>query len=242
MNNWKTCQSTLGVFFQDASLLGQALTHSSYLNEDPGFPLPCNERLEFLGDAVLNFVIGEQLYREFPRLTEGDLTAMRASLVCHKTLAQIASSLNLGHYLLLGHGEEANRGRERQSNLENALEAVIGAIFLDQGIDRTREFIISQFGPVMTKLEKGKIIFNYKKYLQELAQSKGLASPTYRVLKASGPDHDRQFVIEVFVKDRALGQGTGKNKKEAEMAAARSAWEIIMNEEDSIGLFPKNTN
>jgi len=166
---------------------------------------------------------------------------MRASLVCRKTLAQIASSLNLGHYLLLGHGEEANSGRAKQSNLENVLEAVIGAMFLDQGIDMTREFVISQFGAAMVKLKRGKLIFNYKKYLQELAQSKGLASPTYRILEASGPDHDRQFVIEVFVKDRALGQGTGKNKKEAEMAAARSAWEIITNEEDSADLFLENT-
>lgn len=225
MANWNRCQKALGVHFSDGLLLQQAFVHSSYLNENPGFALPSNERLEFLGDAILDFIIAEQLYREFPELAEGELTRIRAYLVCHQTLAKVASSLKLGDWLLLGQGEETSGGRKKRSNLADAVEAVIGAIYLDREMAGVRAFILRQLEPFLEEVRYGEISLNYKALLQELAQSERHSTPSYSLIEAAGPDHDRRFTVGVLVQGEMLGRGTGKSKKAAEMEAARLAWE-----------------
>ena len=201
--------------------------HLSYLNENPGFALPSNERLEFLGDAVLNFIVTEKLYKEFPKLPEGELTELRASLVCRDTLAELASSLKLGDWLLLGRGEETNGGRTKASNLANAMEALIGALYLDQGIAEARRFILRQLKPELEKIKAGKITPNYKALVQELIQGQRKPTPVYRLVEATGPDHSKQFTAEILVEGEALGKGVGKSKKVAESQAARAAWEKL---------------
>ena len=201
--------------------------HLSYLNENPGFARPSNERLEFLGDAILNFIVTEKLYEEFPELPEGELTEIRASLVCRDTLAGLASSLKLGDWLLLGRGEEANGGRVKESNLANAMEALIGALYLDQGTAEARRFILRQLKPELEKIKAGKIIPNYKALVQELIQGQKKPTPVYRLVEATGPDHSKQFTAEILVEGEALGKGVGKSKKVAESQAARAAWEKL---------------
>jgi ribonuclease-3 len=227
MADWNEVQNELGVFFRQQPLLQQAFVHSSYSNESTGSPLPSNERLEFLGDAVLNFVVTEKLYREFPKLPEGELTQLRASLVCRETLAELASSLKLGTWLSLGRGEEASGGRTKASNLANALEALTGALYLDQGLAKARGFIIRQLRPELKKIKSGKLAPNYKALVQELVQGEKRPTPVYRLVKASGPDHLRQFTVEIVVEGKALARGTGSNKKAAENQAARAAWEEL---------------
>jgi len=227
MIDWDSCQRTLEMTFNNKALLEQAFVHSSYLNENPDFSLPSNERLEFLGDAILDFIVAERLYKEFPKLPEGELTEIRASLVCRETLAEIATPLKLGDWLLLGQGEETSGGRTRQSNLANAMEALIGATYLDQGLAKTRNFVLRQLKPFLKKVKLREISPNYKALLQELIQSKEHLTPIYHLAAAIGPDHDKEFTVQVLVENKVLGQGTGKNKKAAEMQAARSAWEKL---------------
>ncbi len=201
--------------------------HLSYLNENPGFARPSNERLEFLGDAILNFIVTEKLYKEFPELPEGELTEIRASLVCRDTLAGLASSLKLGDWLLLGRGEEANGGRAKESNLANAMEALIGALYLDQGLAKARRFILRQLKPELEKIKAGKTTPNYKALVQEFIQGQRKPTPVYRLVEATGPDHSKQFTAEILVEGEALGRGTGKSKKAAESQAAKAAWEKL---------------
>ena len=227
MTDWDNCQGVLGIRFNNEPLLKQAFVHRSYLNENPEFALPSNERLEFLGDAILNFVTAEQLYSESPELPEGELTTIRASLVCRQTLAEVASSLKLGDWLLLGQGEGTSGGKEKQSNLANAMEALIGAIYLDQGLPKAKEFILKQLKPLLERIKHGELSPNYKALLQELIQSEKHSPPTYRLIEAIGPDHDKQFTVEVLIEGKILGRGTGKSKKVAEMEAAKSAWEKL---------------
>jgi ribonuclease-3 len=227
MNDWNDCQKDLGISFHQESLLEQAFVHLSYLNENPGFARPSNERLEFLGDAILNFIVTEKLYEEFPQLPEGELTEIRAALVCRDTLAELASSLKLGDWLLLGRGEEANGGRAKESNLANAIEALIGALYLDQGIAKARRFILRQLKPELEKIKAGKIPPNYKALVQELIQGQKKPTPVYRLVEATGPDHSKQFTAEILVEGEALGKGVGKSKKVAESQAARAAWEKL---------------
>ena len=227
MTDWDNCQGVLGIRFNNEPLLKQAFVHRSYLNENPEFALPSNERLEFLGDAILNFITAEQLYSEFPELPEGELTTIRASLVCRQTLAEVASSLKLGDWLLLGQGEGTSGGKEKQSNLANAMEALIGAIYLDQGLPKAKEFILKQLKPLLERIKHGELSPNYKALLQELIQSEKHSPPTYCLIEAIGPNHDKQFTVEVLIEGKILGRGTGKNKKVAEMEAAKSAWEKL---------------
>jgi len=231
MIDWARCQKALGVHFSDKLLLEQALVHSSYLNENPDFALSSNERLEFLGDAILDLIVAEQLYSDFPELPEGELTKTRSYLVCRQTLSKVASSLKLGDWLLLGQGEESSGGRKKRSNLENALEALIGAIYLDQGLPEVKEFILRQLEPFMEKIKCGEISSNYKALLQELTQSEKHSMPTYHLIEATGPDHDKQFAVEVLIQGETMGRGTGKSKKDAEMEAARLAWKKLRTEE-----------
>jgi ribonuclease-3 len=227
MTDWDSCQRTLKVRFNDLSLLEQAFVHSSYLNENSDFSLPSNERLEFLGDAVLGFIVAESLHMEFPELPEGHLTMIRAFLVCRESLNEVASSLKLGDWLLLGRGEEATGGRMRQSNLANAMEALIGAIYLDQGLDVAKEFVLSQLKPLLERTRAGAISPNYKALLQESLQKQTQLTPNYRVAEVSGPDHDPQFSVEVVIEGDVLARGTGKSRKAAEVEAARIAWEKL---------------
>jgi len=227
MNDWNDCQKDLGISFHQESLLEQAFVHLSYLNENPSFARPSNERLEFLGDAILNFIVTEKLYEEFPQLPEGELTDIRAALVCRDTLAELASSLKLGDWLLLGRGEEANGGRAKESNLANAMEALIGALYLDQGIAKARRFVLRQLKPELEKIKAGKIPPNYKALVQELIQGQQKPTPVYRLVEATGPDHSKQFTAEILVEGEVLGRGVGKSKKVAESQAARAAWEKL---------------
>lgn len=227
MIDWNDCQKNLGISFNQESLLEQAFVHPSYLNENPGFALPDNERLEFLGDAILNFTVAERLYKEFPTLPEGDLTEIRASLVCRDTLAEVASSLKIGDWLLLGQGEETSGGRTKQSNLANTMEALIGAIYLDGGLAKARKFVLRQLKPELKKIKAGKMTPNYKALVQEFIQGQKKPAPVYRLVETTGPDHNKEFTAEILVEGEALGRGTGNSKKAAESQAARTAWEKL---------------
>jgi ribonuclease-3 len=227
MVDWNDCQKNLGISFHKESLLEQAFVHLSYLNENPDFGRPSNERLEFLGDTVLNLIVTEKLYKEFPKLSEGELTEIRASLVCRDTLAELASSLKLGDWLLLGRGEEASGGRVKPSNLANAMEALLGALYLDQGLARARRFILRQLKPELEKIKAGETTPNYKALVQELIQGQKRPTPVYRLVEATGPEHSKQFTAEILVDGEALGRGTGKSKKVAESQAAKAAWKKL---------------
>jgi ribonuclease-3 len=218
-------QESLGVRFINPSLLEQALVHSSYLNECPGTVTASNERLEFLGDAVLGCIVAEKLYQDFPGLAEGEMTRIRSVLVRRETLARIAGNLKLGNYLYLGKGEEAGGGRKKPANLAGELEAVIAAIYLDQGMAVTRELVLAWLGEELQKVVgQGKGV-DYKSRLQEIIQSKYHLAPSYRTVQATGPDHDKLFTVEVSIGDDVLGRGAGKSKKLAETEAARDALE-----------------
>jgi ribonuclease-3 len=223
--DWQALQQTIGVPFRDVSLLQQAFIHSSYINENPSLQLLDNERLEFLGDALLSFIVAEKLYHEFPHFGEGKLTEIRILLVRQETLAQLALALKLGDYLHLGKGEEATGGRERQTNLADVFESLVGAIFLDQGLDAAKNFVLSKLGSHLERVRADGVGRNYKALLQEFTQAKFRQLPTYRVVEVSGPDHDKGFNVEVVLGDRVLGAGSGKSKRAAEMEAARLAWE-----------------
>jgi ribonuclease-3 len=224
VTTWNECQSALGISFLNPSLLEQAFVHSSYLNEDPRFTSPSNERLEFLGDAVLDFVVADLLYKEFPTLSEGELTTVRASLVCSRTLAEIASMIGLGRWLLLGRGEETSEGRTRQSTLADTAEALIGAIYLDKGLTEATDFVLRQLRPYLDRIRRGYATPNYKTLLQELLQGEGQPPPAYQVVEAAGPAHQRQFTVEVLIEGEVVGRGMGGSKKAAEMQAAEAAW------------------
>ncbi len=222
MTDLAVLQNTLGVSFKDPSLLEQALVHSSYINENMGITTS-NERLEFLGDAVLGLIIAQELYRRLPQSSEGEMTELRSSLVRGDALSRLAKAISLGDYLYLGKGEEASGGRRKPANLAGAMEAVIAAIFLDQGFNVTRDFILRLMDKELDKALSRGIAPDYKSQLQELIQAKHQQTPTYQVLEAVGPDHDRRFSVEVRVGDTVLGRGSGKSKKLAEIEAARSA-------------------
>jgi len=224
MADWIGLQKDLGISFNDLSLLQQAFVHRSYLNENPDFDLGANERLEFLGDAFLGSVIAENLYREFATLSEGEMTKLRAALVRQDSLARLASSLRLGDYLYLGQGEEKGGGRKRPRNLACVLEAVIGAVFMDQGFATTRDFILRLFSQSFQRAMEEESA-DYKSRLQELVQAKRQERPVYRLVKIEGPDHDRRFWVEVVIGGDALGRGCGKSKQLAEKEAAKQALE-----------------
>ncbi len=219
-------QQTLGISWNDPSLLEQSLVHSSYINENPSFAPASNERLEFLGDAVLDLVIAEKLYQNFPQFNEGEMTKLRSILVRRDTLARIARALSLGNYLYLGKGEEASGGRHNPTNLAGALEAVIAAIFLDQGLATTGDFILRLFDKQLKKVVSQGIKPDYKSQLQELIQSRQ-QTVAYHLAEATGPAHDKRFTVEVRLDNTVLGRGSGKSKKEAETEAAHMALERL---------------
>jgi ribonuclease-3 len=224
-------QAAIGVSFRDPVLLRRALTHASYLNENPDCSWGDNERLEFLGDAVVDFVAADYLYAHFPAWQEGQLTSLRAEWVRADTLAQFAVDKGLGSYLLLGRGEEQSGGRTRVTMLSDAFEALVGAIYLDGGLDAARQFIV----PLLEALAKAQTVSaalrDPKSRLQEWAQSVVRAAPAYVTVEESGPDHARQFTVEVLIQGFARGRGTGHSKQAAEQAAARAALEAVLSPE-----------
>lgn len=220
MQRLRELEKKTGYEFRDIKLLKQAVTHSSYSNAKHTGKLTCNERLEFLGDAVLEVVSSEFLYRSFPNLPEGDLTRKRASMVCESSLAISARDLSLGEYLLLGKGEELTGGRSRDSITSDAVEAVIGAIYLDGGIASAKEFIM---GHVLNDIETKALFYDSKTILQELVQGSRMGQTTYHLLDEIGPDHNKSFVVELTIGDRRFGPCTGHTKKAAEQAVAYEA-------------------
>ena len=216
------------IHFNNEALLTLALTHPSYYDKDKQ-SFNNNQRLEFLGDAVLNLIIVERLFERFPRKAEGELTKIRAKIVCEKALMQVAVRINIGKYLLLGKGEEMSGGRTRKSILADAVEALIGAIYLDKGYQAAKEFVMAYFKPIMENTANG-VYYDYKSRLQEIVQAKTQKSVTYAIIEESGPAHAKVFTVGVYYHDVLLAKGTGKSKKEAEQNAA----EKILQDEISL--------
>jgi ribonuclease III len=211
-------------------LLRRALTHRSYLNEHADEQLEDNERLEFLGDSVLDFIAAEWLYDRFPEMDEGNLTRLRAGLVRNEALADYASAIGLSDMLLLGKGEEEHGGRTRLRNLGGAFEAVMGALYLDQGIEAVREFSVPKFIPVLEAMIQGQSDKDAKSRLQEWSQATFGLTPIYRTVHTTGPDHAREFTIEVVIGEKVYGEGSGRNKQVAAQAAAQAALVAIEND------------
>ena len=221
----KTLETKLGYQFQNPKLLDHALTHSSYANEHHLGSISSNERLEFLGDSVLGMIVADHLYRTFPDLPEGDLTRIRANLVCEGSLVLVAKEWDLGRYLKLGKGENACGGRSRPSILADAVEAVLAAVFLDGGLAHDRD-IIQRF--LLDRMEQvNRASRDHKTYLQELVQRKSGQVLSYELIGESGPDHNKIFQMQVLLNGQPIGQGTGHSKKEAEQAAANAAIERL---------------
>ena len=225
----KDLEAAIGYHFENISLLQNALAHSSYANERWHNSLKSNERLEFLGDSILGMVTAEYLYRNYPNRLEGDLTRMRADMVCERALAKVAEQMNLGEYLLLGNGEEQGGGRSRDSILADAVESVIAACFLDGGMEPARR-LIERF--VLQNVPDKKLHnADYKTALQELVQKKKDQVLTYTLVGESGPDHDKKFDVQVLLNGTVVGCGSGSSKKRAEQAAARATIEKLFPEE-----------
>lgn len=227
-------QERLHYRFRDPELLDTALTHRSFINENPGPARPDNERLEFLGDAVLELCVSDMLMRQFPDHAEGRLSQLRASIVNEQPLAELAKSFGIGDCMLLGRGEESSGGRGKTSLLANALEAVLAAIYLDGGFGEASGFIQGLFAPLIREEGRPLVYRDYKTALQQLAQNRFREIPRYTLIRESGPDHDKTFEIELSIADRIATTGTGKNKKEAEQRAAEKAlWELERMPEDT---------
>lgn len=222
-----TTENALNLVFYDKTLLQRALTHRSYLNENHDYPLEDNERLEFLGDAVLDFVVGEDLYHRFPDQDEGTLTSLRAALVCTRALADFAAQIKLGDHLLLGHGEEEGGGRQRPAVLCGAFEALIGALYLDQGIERVTAFIGPLFEPALEHIVRNDLDKDAKSILQELSQAHLGYTPRYPTIKTEGPDHDKVFTIAATINGVTYGKGRGRSKQVAAQTAAAEALERL---------------
>ncbi len=217
-------QQRLGYSFRSLDLLERALTHKSFSNENRELRSPNNERLEFLGDAVLGFVIGEMIFSSFPNLQEGALSKIKAHLVSASMLAAKARALEIGRYLRMGAGEARSGGAEKLSLLADAFEAVVAAIYLDGGVAATDTFVRRVFEPEVAGIDIGDLSFHdYKTTLQETAQSLGLPLPDYRVVEESGPDHEKAFVVELLWDGEAFAQGRGPSKREAQRKAAKEA-------------------
>lgn len=225
-------QERLGVSFKNPDLLLQALTHKSYSNENPKFLLGNNERLEFLGDTVLSLIISQTLFLRNKEVSEGDLSKMRANVVSGPALAGVAKTMGLGPFLLLGAGEEKGAGREKTSILADALEAVIAAIYLDEGLLAAQAFVLKVCADLLDPVYLTTPI-DYKTQLQELCQDKALSLPTYNIVNAYGPDHQKRYEIEVKIDEVSHGIGIGKSKKEAEQQSAKTALERLVQEKCS---------
>ena len=223
----KELEQKIGYRFRNFSFLEQAMMHSSYTNEHRMEKYRCNERLEFLGDAVLELISSEFLFRQSPKVPEGELTKTRASMVCEQSLAMCARDIDLGSYLLLGKGEEVTGGRFRDSVTSDALEALIGAIYLDGGFTNAKEFVL-RF--IMTDIENKQLFYDSKTILQEVVQGKH-ESLSYELVNESGPDHDKNFTVDVHIDGKKISSGTGHTKKAAEQQAAYQALLVLKDKE-----------
>jgi len=215
----------IGIKFNDIKLLKQAVTHRSFLNENRAYELEHNERLEFLGDAVLELIITEYLYGNYSN-PEGELTSWRSALVNGEMLAQVAKEIGVEKYLLMSRGEAKDTGRARQYLLANALEAIIGAIYLDQGYENTKKFVLDNVAKKLQGILDNKLYLDPKSYFQEKAQENNKVTPAYKVIKDWGPDHGKHFIVGVFLGDEMIAEGDGNSKQEAQREAARNALEI----------------
>lgn len=220
----KKFENNINYKFNNIEILEKSLTHSSYSNEDKQYSKVNNERLEFLGDAVLGVSVSRFIFDKFPDYPEGELTKLRSQVVCEDTLSLVAANLNLGKYLLLGKGEESSGGRERKSILADAVEAVIAAVYLDGGYKEAEKFVLENLTSYIKLAVKGKIVTDFKSYLQEYYQGKSQSCKIkYVVTKEEGPDHEKMFHVNVLVNKNVVGKGTGKSKKIAEQNAAKAA-------------------
>ena len=218
-------QQMMGYRFRDRSLLYEALSHSSFANESRK-GTPCNERLEFLGDSVLSIVVSEHIFRHFKHIPEGELTKLRASLVCESTLYEFSKRIKLGEHIFLGKGEEQTGGRTRPSIVSDAFEAVIAAVYLDGGLEAARSYVISFLPRDLAPLG-GKQLHDYKTELQEVIQRNPEEKVEYCLKDERGPDHDKQFTVQVKLNSNVIGEGVGRSKKAAEQAAAREALRLM---------------
>jgi ribonuclease III len=227
-NQFKDFQTKIGIHFENEKLLKQAFTHSSYVNEHRRKPNEDNERLEFLGDAVLELTVSQFLFKKYPMMSEGELTKLRAAIVCEPSLVTLANEHNFGSLILLGKGEEMTGGRERPALLADVFEAFIGALYLDKGLDVVIEYLERNVFP---KINAGAFshVMDYKSQLQELIQRDGSGVIEYRVLLEKGPAHNKEFVSRVSLNSEEIGIGSGKSKKEAEQRAAQMALDVLRN-------------
>ncbi|MCD6149452.1 ribonuclease III [bacterium] len=214
----------IGIKFNDIKFLQEALTHRSYLNEHRGYKLNHNERMEYLGDAVLELAVTDYLYKNYPN-PEGDLTSWRAALVNGEMLAKVAKGLNVDNYLLMSKGETKDTGRARQYLLANAMEAIIGAIYLDQGYGAAEKFILKNIVVNLDKVLKDKSYMDSKSYFQEMAQEHEKITPSYKLIKEWGPDHDKHFIVGVYLDEELVAEGKGISKQDAQREAAKKGLE-----------------
>lgn len=223
MKDFNEFERAIGIEFKNKDILKQALTHRSFLNENKNLKGGHNERLEFLGDAVLELVITHYLYNEYPDKNEGDLTSIRSALVNAQTCAEVAREIEVNDFLLLSRGEAKDVGRARQYILANALEAIIGAIYIDQGYDKASNFISQFIIPKTHQIVKEELWVDAKSKFQEKAQDIAGVTPSYKTLKEIGPDHDKKFTVGVFLNEEMIAEGEGDSKQDAEQSAARNA-------------------
>ncbi|NJN99575.1 MAG: ribonuclease III [Anaerolineales bacterium] len=236
-------EKALNVTFSNKALLQRALTHRSYLNENPDYPLEDNERLEFLGDAILDFITGEYLYHRFPEMPEGRLTNLRSALVRTETLANFAVQLDLGAHLLLGRGEEDSGGRKRSAILCDAFEAFIGALYLDSDLEAVRRFVHTIIDPALQAILALDTDKDAKSRLQEVAQSHYQLTPTYRTVMEEGPDHAKEFTVEAVIGGKVYGRGKGFSKQNAAQSAAQAALQVLEREilaTETLNIEPSN--
>lgn len=222
MNMLKEFQEIIGYKFTQEEYLRIALTHSSYAHESKDKNIKFNERLEFLGDSVLGLIVSRYIFENYPHLPEGDLTKMRAAVVCEKALYECAVNIDLGKYIILGKGEKSTGGRTRPSILSDAYEAVIAAIYLDSNLDVAREWVLGQLYEAIEAASKGKFAKDFKTEFQEEAQKHGDVNISYKVVGESGPDHNKSFVVNVYLNGKLMGEGEGSSKKKAEQNAAKN--------------------
>lgn len=224
----KTLEEKLNYSFKNKKNLTIALTHTSYANENKLGIISSNERLEFLGDAILNLIVSQYLYKKYPNYSEGELTKIRAKVVCESSLAYVAREICVGDYLLLGKGEESTGGRERESILADTTEAIIGAVYMDSDFKTTNECLLDKFEKDIVKaVANGDLFSDYKTELQEKYQKQANSKIKYSILKEEGPEHDKIFFMNVFFNEKLLGSGKGRNKKEAEQMAAKQALSLL---------------
>ena len=226
MKDFEILEKKLGIKFHNKDLLMQAFTHRSYLNENPDFKLDHNERLEFLGDAVIELIVTAHLYKEFPEKTEGELTNWRAALVNAKMMTSVADELGFNEFLLLSRGESKEVGKARAYILANVFEAILGALYLDSGYEPCDEFIKKYLLKNLAGIIKDGSYKDSKSKFQEEAQEKVSITPNYKVMRETGPDHDKKFIVGVFLGDKIIAEGEGSSKQEAEEAAAELALDV----------------